>query len=201
MPTVILKRVRDTGKGITAIKATGHVVVGHPAASYQNPRAMRAQKESASKRPLRQTSWVVIVGSISKEDLHEAFVSGVDAAKKAMDLTSSIPASLSKRILAFQRPFNWDYEGGKAIRRSACMAAIDFIHRIKANNPALALPRVSPSNKGAIALTWRSGEQSLTVFFSTGHTKSLDYHWEGPNFTFGIGQDSREHLINRILSL
>lgn len=106
-----------------------------------------------------------------------------------------------KSVLSLARKWNWDFRGGKAIRHSACITAIEFVRQLKMKNPFVPLPIVSPSKRGAVALTWRSDTQSLTVFFKNPKDENLDYQLEGSNFTFETAQDKREKLEKRILAL
>ena len=127
-----------------------------------------------------------------------SFVIGESSPASDMGPNSAL-ADFQSKVMSLQRPWNWDYEGGRAIRRSACAAALDFVRRIRHKKDAvLPLPRVSPSRRGAVALTWRIGEESLTVFFSVRGAKTLYYQWEHADLTSEAGNETRENLIERL---
>lgn len=114
---------------------------------------------------------------------------------------ASLPDEFRDRILGLERRYNWDGAGARAVCKSACKAAVQFLEWARAHRPDLSLPRPSPSPRGGVMLTWRSGERHLTVRFSSGEIDPLPYEWEGPDYDYGSGTGSREEVLARILAL
>jgi hypothetical protein len=71
-----------------------------------------------------------------------------------------LSAAFSERVLGMRRPYDWYGRRGKAVRRVACKAALDFVDDLS----DLPLPRVSPASNGAVALYWQAGPIHLTVY-------------------------------------
>jgi hypothetical protein len=104
-------------------------------------------------------------------------------------------------VLSLRRPWNWDGERSRAIRASACRAAVAFAREVLDRRPDLGLPRVSPSHRGAVALTWYSDGESMTVFTASASSPTVEYLWNGTDYSYEDGAAARDDLIERIASL
>jgi len=101
-------------------------------------------------------------------------------------------------VLGLRRPWNWDGERSRAIRASACRAAVTFAREPVSVRPDLGFPRPSGSYRGAVALTWDAPQESLTVFVRTPDLKRLEYHWATLAYEHGGGTAEREEVLDRL---
>jgi hypothetical protein len=81
---------------------------------------------------------------------------------KVIQPTARISAHLRERLQAMQRPYNWDYQRAKAITKRDCALALEVVERIgRWGFPEPTF--VSPSPTGAVALSWRSGNEFVAL--------------------------------------
>jgi len=104
-------------------------------------------------------------------------------------------------VLALRRPWNWDGARSRAIRASACRAAVAFAREAVAVRPDLGLPRLSGSYRGAVSLTWDAPQESLTVFVRTADLGRVEYHWETLAYDYGGGTGTRQDVLERLIRL
>jgi hypothetical protein len=79
-----------------------------------------------------------------------------------------LPSGFETRLLSFQRSYNWDAAGAKAIRESTCVRAVDVVRMIADVFPHIPMPRPAPATSGHIALYWKNGNRHLTIYVTPG---------------------------------
>ena len=119
-------------------------------------------------------------------------------ARRLQPQKSIVSPAFDGRVLRLVRKSNWDEEGGRAISQIACRSALRFVRRVCGLNPNLPMPVVSPSKRGAVALTWRTKTQSITLFFTNVLRHEVAYRVEGIDFAYKNAVASRQQLIERI---
>jgi len=97
-------------------------------------------------------------------------------------------SEVSARIMSFDRRAGWLGRGSLAIRKSACVAAIEFLQLARTRCAGLAVPRAGPSVSGAVALQWKFDDVHFMVHLSSRDARRLYYQREGPGW-------SQEHAI------
>lgn len=111
---------------------------------------------------------------------------------------NSLPDQFKKGVRDLQRTWNWDGLGARAIRKNACEGALEFIKHIWESEPHIGLPIVSPSIRGAIMLTWRFPDHSISVFITSRDFQKVHYEIEGPQYSSEIGNAKLATLKNLI---
>lgn len=108
---------------------------------------------------------------------------------------------LRAKIMGMARPARWNGPGSRAIRKSACGAAIDFVHAVERQTVGIPLPRVGPSQLGGIALQWRFGNVHYMIRVASDDPDHLYFQREGPGFKHDSGTISRDRAIADMVAL
>jgi len=113
-------------------------------------------------------------------------------------LDDSVPKRLGEEIMALERRANWSGRGSKAIRKSQCRAAIEFIRQARSAFPELPLPQFGPSVEGGVPLTWRLGEVSFTVHVTSSNPAEVAFMQADTSYRSREGAESWKKVITRL---
>jgi hypothetical protein len=95
-----------------------------------------------------------------------------------------LPEEFRARLLSLRRRGNWNGEGALPVTTGACRAALKFIEAARSREPDLPLPRLAPSVRGAVSLSWKNEHEHLVVSIPSDDPRSVLLHWEGPGGCF-----------------
>jgi hypothetical protein len=106
---------------------------------------------------------------------------------------------LRARIMGVERSYGWR-DHARAIPKSACLGAIEFLESAFRENPSLPEPEVSPSPRGGVTLSWWFGDTGFLARFFTKRGK-IYFQQESPDFRAEIGTESRDGVLRRLARL
>lgn len=109
--------------------------------------------------------------------------------------------ALREKIMGMARPARWNGPGSRAILKSACLAAVDFVIGVRDQVSGIPFPRVGPSQLGGVALQWRFGDIHYMVRISSKDLDNLYFQREGPAFQQECGTVSQARAIAELMSL
>ena len=118
------------------------------------------------------------VSSLSRFPLISSVVP--EAMSSGTSAIDPVTSELAQRIRGMQRSRDWDGAGARAVRKSACEAAIILLGMVRGRFP---YPIVSPSVRGAVMLTWRFPEYSVSAFVANSDLNTIQCQIEGPEYS------------------
>src|SRR5260370_1358827 len=85
---------------------------------------------------------------------------GMPNSKKKARVASAYGSldAISAKIMGMERKHQWNGPGSRAIRKTACVAAIKVVLATRRSCEGFPLPRVGPSQLGGVSLQWKFGD-------------------------------------------
>jgi len=155
-------------------------------------------QSTKSGRLVSRRSAFVSPNSMNAEIKDGVAVSSNGSAKSCS--SPHVPTDLRNRVFAMERQENWDFDGGKAIRRCDCEAAVEFLE-VALRDGVRTPNSVAPSPLGRVALSWRIGANLVYLEILAEDKDHLYFQWGGPTDGAKEGTIEITDFINRLLRL